>query len=367
MSDALPSSCSTLSNGTPHGASGDGAQGDGAPSTVDALLADRSIPTSLDAIRAPVQAELDEFRRYFRESMRSDHMLLDKITQYVLRQKGKRIRPVLVLLSAQVCGGRITETSYRAAALVELLHTATLVHDDVVDDANERRGVFSINALWKNKIAVLLGDFLLSRGLLLSLDHQDYAILHTLSDAVRRMSEGELLQIEKSRLLNIDEDTYFRIIGDKTASLISACTKSGAISTTDDEAVVEQMHRFGENLGLAFQIRDDLFDFGVQDAGKPVGIDLQEKKLTLPLIVALRKADRAERRRIMKVVRKDEKSRDDLGTVSRFVADYGGIDYARTAMRDRADAALQHLDGLPPSPARDALAGLTRFTIERRR
>ena len=359
MPDAPSSSRSVFPGAAP--------QGDGAPPAADALLTGRSIPSSLDAIRAPVQDELDEFRRYFRESMRSDHMLLDKITQYVLRQKGKRIRPVLVLLSAKVCGGHVTETSYRAAALVELLHTATLVHDDVVDDANERRGVFSINALWKNKIAVLLGDFLLSRGLLLSLDHNDYAILHALSDAVRRMSEGELLQIEKSRLLNIDEETYFQIIGDKTASLISACTKSGAISTSDDEAVVEQMHRFGEALGLAFQIRDDLFDFGVQDAGKPVGIDLQEKKLTLPLIVALREATRSERRRIMKIVRKDDKSRDDLRIVTRFVTEHGGIAYARDAMERHANAAMHHLADLPPSPARDALVGLTRFTIERDR
>lgn len=358
MPDASSPSHPAVSSGAPHG--------DGAPAAADALLADRSIPTSLDAIRAPVQEELDEFRQYFREAMRSDHMLLDKITQYVLRQKGKRIRPVLVLLSARVCGG-IADTSYRAAALVELLHTATLVHDDVVDDAEERRGVFSINALWKNKIAVLLGDFLLSRGLLLSLDHRDYEVLHTLSDAVRRMSEGELLQIEKSRLLDIDEDTYFRIIGDKTASLISACTKSGAVSATEEESRIEQMHAFGEALGLAFQIRDDLFDFGVQDAGKPVGIDLQEKKMTLPLIVALRRADRSDRRRIMKIVQKDEKSREDLRTVTRFVTTNHGIAYAREAMQSQADMALQHLMGLPPSPARDALAGLTRFTIERDR
>lgn len=359
MPDAPPPSRTALSSVS--------TQGDGAPAAPDALLADRTIPTSLDAIRGPVHDELEAFQEYFRESMRSDHMLLDKITQYMLRQKGKRIRPLLVLLSAKVCSGSVTETSYRAAALVELLHTATLVHDDVVDDADERRGVFSINALWKNKIAVLLGDFLLSRGLLLSLDHHDYTVLHTLSDAVRRMSEGELLQIEKSRLLNIDEETYFRIIGDKTASLISACTKSGAVSTTDDEAIIEHMHQFGERLGLAFQIRDDLFDFGVQDAGKPVGIDLQEKKMTLPLIVALRTARRRDRRRIMKVVRKDDKSRDDLRTVTQFVTEHGGIAYARDAMEAHANAAMQHLEDLPPSPARDSLVGLTRFTIERNR
>ncbi len=331
------------------------------------LSVDRPIPTTLDDIRTPVEDDLEAFRTYFREAMRADHALLDKITQYVLWQKGKRIRPLLVLLSAQACNGTTTEITQRAAALVELLHTATLVHDDVVDDAEERRGVFSLNALWKNKIAVLMGDFLLSRGLLLSLEHNDYSILHTLSDAVRRMSEGELLQIEKSRLLDIDEETYFRIISDKTASLIAACTKSGTVSVSDDEALVERMHQFGETLGLAFQIRDDLFDFSTEDAGKPIGIDLQEKKMTLPLIVALRSAEKRERKRILKIVDQDEKSRDDLETVSRFVTEHGGIDYARDRMESLADEAKSHLAALPPSDARAALVGLTEFVIERTR
>jgi len=329
-------------------------------------VADRAIPTTLDGIRQPVAEELDHFRDYFRESMRSDHMLLDKITQYVLRQKGKRIRPALVLLSAKQFG-EVTETSYRAAALVELLHTATLVHDDVVDDAETRRGMFSINALWKNKIGVLLGDFLLSRGLLLSLDHNDYDMLHTLSDAVRRMSEGELLQIEKSRFLDIDEDTYFRIISDKTASLIAACTKAGALSATKEEYDVERMRVFGEKLGLAFQIRDDLFDFSMQDAGKPIGIDLQEKKLTLPVIVSLREAGKRDRKRIMRIIKKDEKSRSDLKEVAMFVGDHGGIDYARTRMEELAGEARDALAGSPPSPARDALVGLTEYTIRCKR
>lgn len=323
-------------------------------------------PVSLDDIRRPIEAELDEFDRYFRASMQSDVGLLNKITRYVLRQKGKRIRPTLVLLSAKLCGG-ISETSFRAAALVELLHTATLVHDDVVDDAERRRGMFSINALWKNKIAVLIGDFLLSRGLLLSLDHQDYTVLHTLSDAVRRMSEGELLQIEKSRLLNIDEETYFRIISDKTASLIAACTTSGALSATDDEAIVERMRTAGEKLGLAFQIRDDLFDFGVEDVGKPIGIDLQEKKMTLPLIVALRSADRSDKRRIMKIVRKDDKSRSDIRTVSEFVSERGGIAYARRRMNELAREAHGQLAAFPASEARDALLDLVAFTVQRKK
>jgi octaprenyl-diphosphate synthase len=331
------------------------------------ISVDGSIPTSLDTIRAPVKDDLEAFRTYFREAMRSDHTLLDKITQYVLWQKGKRIRPLLVLLSARACAGATTDITHRAAALVELLHTATLVHDDVVDDAERRRGVFSINALWKNKIAVLMGDFLLSRGLLLSLDHDDYTILHTLSDAVRRMSEGELLQIEKSRLLDIDEDTYFRIISDKTASLISACTKSGAVSVTGDETVVERMHQFGETLGLAFQIRDDLFDFSTEQSGKPIGIDLQEKKMTLPLIVALRKAGRRERKRILKIVDQDDKDRSDLQAVSSFVTEHGGIEYARSRMEGLAEEAKSLLSALPPSDARASLVGLTQFAIKRDR
>jgi octaprenyl-diphosphate synthase len=333
----------------------------------DTLPLDRPVPTTLDEIRVPVEDDLDAFRSYFREAMRSDHMLLDKITQYVLWQKGKRIRPLLVLLSAQACGGAATDPTHRAAALVELLHTATLVHDDVVDDAEERRGVFSINALWKNKIAVLLGDFLLSRGLLLSLDHNDDSILHTLSDAVRRMSEGELLQIEKSRLLDVDEATYFRIISDKTASLISACTKSGAVSVSDDEALIERMDAFGETLGLAFQIRDDLFDFSVEDAGKPIGIDLQEKKMTLPLIVALREAGRREKKRILKIVDQDDKDRDDLRTIAAFVDEHGGIEYARSKMESLAAEARSLLSVLPPSEARTSLVGLTEFAIQRSR
>jgi octaprenyl-diphosphate synthase len=337
------------------------------PPPLDDLSVDRSVPTTLDAIRTPVEDDLDAFQTYFREAMRADHTLLDKITQYVLWQKGKRIRPLLVLLSAKACAGQASDSTHRAAALVELLHTATLVHDDVVDDAEKRRGVFSINALWKNKIAVLMGDFLLSRGLLLSLDHDDYTILHTLSDAVRRMSEGELLQIEKSRLLDIDEETYFRIISDKTASLISACTKSGAVSVSEDEGLVERMHQFGETLGLAFQIRDDLFDFSAQESGKPIGIDLQEKKMTLPLIVALRDASRSDRKRILKLVDEDDKSHDELRTIATFVRERGGIEYARSRMEEFAEEAKSHLAALPPSDARASLVGLTEFAIKRDR
>jgi octaprenyl-diphosphate synthase len=321
-------------------------------------------PVSLKSIKEPINDELEQFRSYFRTATRSDVTLLDKITQYVLKQKGKQIRPILVLLSAKTCGG-ITESSYRAAALVELMHTATLVHDDVVDDADMRRGVFSINALWKNKVAVLFGDFLLSRGLLLSLEYNDYALLHALSDAVRRMSEGELLQIEKARKLDIDEETYFRIISDKTASLIAACMACGALSTTDDEDVIERMRRMGESLGLAFQIRDDLFDYGVEDVGKPIGIDLQEKKMTLPLIYSLRNADRSDRRRIMTVVRKKKKSRKDVREVSKFVHQGGGIRYARELMEKHADNARDILETFPRSDARDAMLDLVAYTVSR--
>ncbi len=323
-------------------------------------------PITLKDIRRPVEAELAEFHRYFRMAMRTDIGLLDRIIRYVLLQKGKRIRPLLVLLSARTCGG-ITETTYRGAALVELLHTATLVHDDVVDDAERRRGVFSINALWKNKIAVLVGDFLLSRGLLLALDHRDYALLHTVSDAVRRMSEGELLQIEKTRRLDIDEATYFRIISDKTASLISACTTCGALSATDDPAAIDRMRVLGEKLGLAFQIRDDLFDFGVRDVGKPLGIDLQEKKMTLPLIHALREAPGEDRKRILQIVRKKRKSRADIRTVGAFVAHRGGIAYARQRMRELADEALALLQAFPPNDARAALQDLISYTVLRKK
>lgn len=328
-------------------------------------LLDRPRPSLAD-VRAPVEDDLKAFRRHFREAMRSRVGLLDKVTQYLLRQKGKEIRPVLVLLSAQLCGG-VTEKTYRAAALVELLHTATLVHDDVVDEAERRRGLFSINALWKNKVAVLFGDFLLSRGLLLALDNGDYDLLHTVSDAVRRMSEGELLQIEKTRRLNIDEETYFRIISDKTASLIAACTTCGAVSATDDGAEIEALREVGEKLGLAFQIRDDLFDFGDVDVGKPLGIDLQEKKMTLPLIVALREADDAERKRILKIVKQKKKSRDDVRTVATFVKDKGGLDYARAKMLALADEAAATLGQFPPTPARDALLDLTAFVVARKK
>lgn len=325
-----------------------------------------SRPRSLQEIARPVEAELEAFKRYFREAMRSPVGLLDVVIQYVLRQKGKRMRPLLVLLTAKVCGG-VQEMTYRGAALIELLHTATLVHDDVVDDAERRRGLFSINALWKNKVAVLLGDFLLSRGLLLALDYRDYPLLHAVSDAVRRMSEGELLQLEKARHLDLDEDTYFRIISDKTASLIAACTACGALSATDDPAVIDRMRMLGEKLGLAFQIMDDLFDYGPDDVGKPLGIDLQEKKLTLPLIHALREAEPRERKAVMQIVRQKRKSRADIRTVAAFVDRWGGLAYARSRMHQLAEEARTLLAPFPPSDAHTALHDLITFTVTRQR
>lgn len=338
------------------------------PASAGARIAARLEGRSVDltSLQKPVQEDLDRFKEYFRGAMRTRVTLLDTIVRYLLKRKGKQLRPLLVLLSARACGG-ITDSTYRGAALVELLHTATLVHDDVVDDADRRRDVFSINALWKNKIAVLLGDFLLSRGLLLALDAHDYRLLHTVSDAVRRMSEGELLQIEKARHLDIDEETYFRIISDKTASLLSACTTCGAVSSTGDEDVIARMRMFGEKLGIAFQIRDDLFDFGVDDVGKPLGIDLQEKKLTLPLIHALSAATGAERRAAMRIVRKDHKSKEDIRFVADFVQRTGGIDYARDRMMAFAAEAADLLDELEPTDARQALQDLVAFTVTRTR
>ncbi len=323
-------------------------------------------PVGLKALRAPVAEPLKEFRRQFREAMRSRVWLLDTVVQYLLRRKGKQIRPTLVLLSAELAGG-ITTRTYRAATLVELLHTATLVHDDVVDESDSRRGVPSVNALWKNKVGVLLGDYLLSRGLLLALDDGDYDLLHVVSDAVRRMSEGELLQIEKARTLDITEESYFQIISDKTASLLAACMASGAASAGADDETVARAKAIGETLGLAFQIRDDLFDYDAVDVGKPVGLDLQERKMTLPLILALGRTEPGERKRIRRIVRKRKKSRADVAEVLRFVEASGGLAAARERMESLAADAADALRAFPPSEAREALVGLCAYVVARSR
>ena len=328
-------------------------------------LADTA-PVGLRAIQAPVAGDLRVFRARFRDAMRSRVRLLDAVVQYLLRRKGKQIRPTLVLLSAELSGG-VTERSYRAAALVELLHTATLVHDDVVDEADTRRGVASVNALWRNKVGVLLGDYLLSRGLLLALDDGDYDLLHVVSDAVRRMSEGELLQIETARRLDMTEDRYFQIIGDKTGSLIAACMAAGAASAGADPATVARAKAVGETIGLAFQIRDDLFDYDGGGAGKPVGLDLQDRKMTLPLILALDRAPGDQARRVRKIVARRKKSRAETAEVLGFVRDSGGLAAARDRMEALAARAAADLRQFPESEAREALVGLCAYVVARRR
>ena len=326
-----------------------------------------SPPQSLRAIQAPVADDLEIFRRHFRDAMRSRVRLLDTVVQYLLRRKGKQIRPTLVLLAAKLTGG-VTERSYRAAALVELLHTATLVHDDVVDEAETRRGVASVNALWRNKVGVLLGDYLLSRGLLLALDDRDYDLLHVMSDAVRRMSEGELLQIETARKLDMTEARYFQIIADKTGSLIAACLAAGAASAGADDATVQRAQAIGETIGLAFQIRDDLFDYDADAAaGKPIGLDLQDRKMTLPLILALDRAPDGQARRIRSLVRKRKKSRAQTAEVLGFVTESGGLAAARERMEGLAAQAAADLRDFPDSPAREALIGLCAYVVSRRR
>lgn len=321
--------------------------------------------SAIDRIKAPVSQEMELFEQKFRQSMKSSAPLLDKITAYIVKRKGKQLRPLFVFLSAQACGG-INDSTYRAAALIELLHTATLVHDDVVDDSNMRRGFFSINALWKNKIAVLVGDFLLSRGLLLSLDNNDFLLLKIVANAVREMSEGELLQIEKARRLDIAEPVYFEIIRQKTASLIASCCACGAASACDDEALREKMAKFGELTGIAFQIKDDLFDYGKgDDIGKPTGIDIKEKKMTLPLIYALGKAERSEKRRIINIIRNHNEDPEQVGRVIAFVWQSGGIEYARKRMLEYRDEALALLKTLPDTPAKASLEQLVNYTIER--
>lgn len=321
---------------------------------------------SLDTIKQPIAAELDVFEKRFRDSMRSQVPLLDKITWYIVQRKGKQVRPMLVLLSARLFGP-ISEASYTAASLVELLHTATLVHDDVVDDAYERRGFFSINALWKNKIAVLVGDFLLSQGLLLSVRQQQFRLLEIVSRAVKEMAEGELLQMEKARRLDIHEAIYYDIIRQKTASLIAAACSAGAASTATNEADVERIRMFGEKTGMAFQIRDDLFDFGTDDVGKPLGIDIKEKKMTLPLIYALSKTDRTTRRRIINLVKNESDKAEKVAEVIQFVRQSGGLEYAREVMYEYRQEALDLLAGVPESAASQALHDLVMFVTERQK
>ena len=292
--------------------------------------------------------------------------MLDRILKYIVRTKGKQLRPMFVLLAAGVSGG-INEVTYRAASVVELLHTATLVHDDVVDEASERRGFFSISALWKNKASVLVGDYLLAKGLLLSLENGDFKILEILSDAVRKMSEGELLQLEKARLLNIKESDYFTIIQNKTASLLASACAAGAYSASQDLEITEKMRLFGEYTGIAFQIKDDLFDYGDEDVGKPTGNDIREKKLTLPLIFTLDQVDVKTRKSLIYIIRNKYKSKADIQQVIDTVKEAGGINYASRKMEEYKNNAISMLHTLNESPERMALEELVRYTTERRK
>ena len=321
----------------------------------------------VEKIKQPIAAEMEEFNVHFLDSMKSSVPLLNKITHYIVKRKGKQLRPMFVFLSAKVCG-EVNDSTYRAASLIELLHTATLVHDDVVDDSNERRGFFSVNALWKNKIAVLVGDYLLSRGLLLSVDNGDHHLLRIVSNAVREMSEGELLQIEKARRLDIDESVYFDIIRQKTASLVASCCSSGAASVTKDESLIKKMREFGELTGIAFQIKDDLFDYGSGDEiGKPTGIDIKEKKMTLPLIFALKKAGWMEKRKVINIIRNNNNDPKKVKQVIEFVINGGGLQYAQKRMEEYRDKALAVLDTFQKNPARDSLELLVNYSIERKK
>lgn len=308
--------------------------------------------------------ELVLFEKHFKEAVKSRVSLLDRIMQYIVKRKGKQMRPMFVLLSAKL-NGEINDASYRAASLVELLHTATLVHDDVVDDALERRSMFSINALWKNKIAVLVGDYLLSKGLLLSLDNKDFEILTILSTAVKKMSEGELLQIEKTRNLNFDESIYYEIINGKTASLLSSSCGAGAASVTKNEEVIHKMREFGEMVGMAFQIKDDLFDYGDALVGKPTGNDIKEKKLTLPLIHVLQKVSPGLKSQLINIVKNNNNDKKKVKFVIDNVIQYGGIEYATQKMIEYRDKALDLLHTFPDSPSRAALEELVRYTTDR--
>lgn len=320
---------------------------------------------SLKEIQAPIIEEMNEFEIRFRQSMKSKTVLLDKIMHYIVKRKGKQMRPMFVFLSTKVCG-EMNDASYTAASLIELLHTATLVHDDVVDDSNERRGFFSLNALWKNKIAVLVGDYLLSKGLLLSVEKEEYRLLQLVSNAVREMSEGELLQIEKARKLNITEELYYDIIRQKTASLVAACCACGAAAAKRDEETITKMKLFGELVGMAFQIKDDIFDFGSGDKiGKPTGIDIKERKMTLPLIYALNHAEKSDRRRIINIVKNHNEDPKKVQEVINYVWTSGGVKYAAEKMNEYKNKALELLHTFPESAARNSLEGLVVYTVNR--
>ncbi len=329
------------------------------------LPSDRAIK-SLKDIKRPIETELKSFEQHFRKAMHSTVPLLDKITYYIVRRKGKQVRPMFVFLSAKICG-EISESTFNAASFIELLHTATLVHDDVVDDSFMRRGFFSVNALWKNKIAVLVGDYLFSKGMLLTLQNGEYKLLEIVSESIKALAEGELLQIEKARRLDIKEEIYFDIIRQKTASLIASACSAGAASVSKDPKVIDQFKLFGEKIGIAFQIRDDLFDFGTDDVGKPLGIDIKEKKMTLPLIYALNNATRSDRRRIINLVKRHSDNPEKVKEVIAFVHASDGLEYAKKAMYQYRSEAFELLHQFPNSEARQSLEDLVVFVTDRKK
>lgn len=316
-------------------------------------------------IRKPVEEHLLQFEQKFEQAVYSDVFLLNKITKYVIKRKGKQIRPLLVFLSAKMFD-HINDTSHHAAALIELLHTATLLHDDVVDNSNERRGFFSVYALWKSKATVLVGDFLLAKGLLLAVQNKSYHILEIVSDAVKEMSEGELLQLDKSRKLDITEEVYYDIITKKTASLIAACCASGAASVTNNEDIIQKMKQLGYLIGIAFQIKDDLLDYTPsQITGKPTGIDIQEQKITLPVIYALQKATHSDRKKMIGIFKNHYEDADKVKWMINRVVELGGIEYAEQQMKKYHRQAIELLNTFPESPARKSMQLLIDFTIER--
>jgi octaprenyl-diphosphate synthase len=321
----------------------------------------------VDQLKKPIAKEMELFEDKFSSSMRSHVALLNRITHYIVNRKGKQMRPMFVFMVAKMLEEKeVNERCYRAASVIELIHTATLVHDDVVDESYQRRGFFSINALWKNKIAVLVGDYLLSKGLLLCIDHKDFDLLEIISVAVREMSEGELLQIEKTRRLDIDESIYMEIIRQKTATLIASCCALGAASVHASPETIEQLRQFGEDIGIAFQIKDDLFDYGETKIGKPTGIDIREKKMTLPLIHAINKSDTKQKKWLIQSVKHHNKDKKRVKSVIAFVKEQGGLAYATAQMHAYKDKALAQLHAFPRNEFRDTLEEMVRYVIERK-
>ena len=317
-------------------------------------------------IREPISKEMEIFENKFSKLMLSDVPLLNRITHYIIKRKGKQMRPMLIFLCSKLLSsGNVNEKVYRGAAVIELIHTATLIHDDAVDESNKRRGFFSINAIWKNKIAVLVGDFLLSKGMLLCIDNKDYDILDVISESVKQMSEGELLQIEKAKKLDIDEETYFEIIKKKTASLISSCCKIAAVSVNSPSSEIKKIAKIGMHIGIAFQIKDDLFDYGKKTIGKPRGIDIKQKKITLPLIYTLNNVNNSEKRWLINSLKKNKKSRALINQIISLVKERGGLDYAIQIMNKYHKLSLDDLETFKDSSYKDSLKKMVNYVINR--